>query len=57
MGDKLQGATEQKRSSKLHRPPELGYERGGSGGDRTGRSGNSNAQDERARRQGQMKWG
>ena len=43
MGGILQGATERKMSSKLHRALELGLERGGSGGDRTGRSGNSNA--------------
>ena len=32
-------------------------ERGGSGGNKTGRSGNSNAQDEKGSRQGQMKCG
>ena len=46
MGGKLHGAAERKRSSKLPRAPELGQERGGNGGDRTGRSGNSDAQDE-----------
>ena len=33
--------------SRLPRAPELGWERGGSGGDMTGRSGNMNAQDEK----------
>ena len=49
MGGILQGATERKRSSKLPRAPELGLERDGYGGDRTGRSGNSNAQDEKGK--------
>ena len=52
MGGKLQGAAERKRSSKLPRAPELGQERGGSGGDRTGRSGNSNAQDDKGKATG-----
>ena len=52
MGGKLQGAAERKRSSKLPRAPELGWERGGSGGDRTGRSGSSNAQDEKGKATG-----
>ena len=52
MGGILQGATELKRSSKLHRSPELGWERGGSGEDGTGRSGNSNAQDEKGKATG-----
>ena len=43
----LQGATERNRSSKWPRVPELGKERDGSGGDMTGRSGNSNAQYEK----------
>ena len=51
------GLTERRRSSKLPRTPELGRERGGSGGDKSGRSGNSNAQYEKARRPGQMKCG
>ncbi len=44
MGGKRQGTTKRNRSSKLPRAPELGLERGGSGGNRTERSGNSNAQ-------------
>ena len=48
MGGILQGGTERNRSIKLPRAPELGKERGRSGGDRTGRSGNSNAQDEKS---------
>ena len=49
MGGKLQLAAERKRSSKLPRAPELGQERGGSGGDRKGRSGNSNAHYEKGK--------
>ena len=49
MGGKLQLAAERKRSSKLPRAPELDYESGGSGGDRTGRSGNSNVQYEKGK--------
>ena len=40
-------AAERKRSSKLPRAPELGCERCGSGRATTGRSGNSNVQDEK----------
>ena len=39
----VQGAVERKRSSKLPRASELGSGRGGRGGERTGRSGISNA--------------
>ena len=46
MGGKLQGAAV-RRSSKLTRDPDLAYQRGGSGGDRTEISGNSNAHDEK----------
>ena len=46
MGDIIQRATERKRSRKLPRAPELGFERGEREGDRTGRICNSNAQDE-----------
>ena len=53
MGGKRQGAAERRRSSKLHRAPELSQERGRSGGDRTGRSGNSNAQDEKGKATGE----
>ena len=47
MGGILQGAAARRRSRKLPRAPELGWERGGSGGHRTGRSGNSNVQDKK----------
>ena len=47
MGGKLQGAAVRRRSSKLTRDPDLAYQRGGSGGDRTEISGNSNAHDEK----------
>ena len=53
MGGKRQGAAERRRSSRLHRAPELSQERGRSGGDRTGRSGNSNAQDEKGKATGE----
>ena len=49
MGGKLQGAAEGKMSIKLSRAPELGQKRGGSGGDWTGRSGNSIAQYEKVK--------
>ena len=52
MGGILQGSTEWNMSSKLPRAPELGSERGGSGGDMTGRSGNSIAQDEQGKATG-----
>ena len=42
-------AAERKRSSKLPRAPELGCERCGSGRAMTGRSGKSNAQDEKGK--------
>ena len=45
-------AAERKRSCKLPRPPELGWERGGSGRDMAGRIGNSNAQDEKGKATG-----
>ena len=58
MGDKLQGAAERKMIRKLPRAPDLGKERGGSGGDRTGRRGNSNEKlKKKSRRQEQMKYG
>ena len=52
MSGKLQGAAERKWSSKLPRAPELGQERGGSGGDKTGRSANRSAQDEKGKATG-----
>ena len=52
MGGILQGAAERKRSSELPCAPELGWERGGSGRYRTGRSGNSNAHDEQGKATG-----
>ena len=49
MGGIRQGATEWKMRSKLPRAPELGSERGGRGGGRTGRNGNSNAHHEKGK--------
>ena len=49
MGGILQRGTEWNRSSKLPRAAELGYERGGCGGDMTGSTYDSNAQYEKGK--------